>query len=309
MAVEIGTASGHLDLLDRLVAFLTTNPALVAANQQWTALRNITPAFDNADGLNGQQEVVLKGPGLAGVDEFFFGITAFKSDALDYYNWSMKGLVGYLGTVGHANQPGQSGSRFLHLWNQPIPYWFIASGRRVIIVAKISTVYQTAYLGAYLPYATPSQYPYPMLCGGSSSFANYRWSSVERMHRAFFDPNQSSLAVYYPDGSWLLPANFDPQDSSRPDWPNVGPYNGSDASQRDAITRIRDNIDGSYSTLPIRISTITPPAVLGELDGMYYVSGHNNASENIVQIDGVDHLVVQNTFRTERYNYAAIRLS
>ena len=35
MAVEIGMATSHSDLLLKLETFLTTNSELVAANQQW----------------------------------------------------------------------------------------------------------------------------------------------------------------------------------------------------------------------------------------------------------------------------------
>jgi hypothetical protein len=46
----------------------------------------------------------------------------------------------------------------------------------------------------------------------------------------------------------------------------------------------------------------------GEIDGVYAVSGFNNASENTVTIDGIPYLVVQNLHRTARYYYAAIKL-
>jgi hypothetical protein len=39
-------------------------------------------------------------------------------------------------------------------------------------------------------------------------------------------------------------------------------------------------------------------ANVGELDGVYFISGFGNASENTVTIGGVTYLVVQNCFRT-----------
>lgn len=44
MAVEIGMATSHSDLLLKLEKFLTTNSELVAANQQWESLRDNTAA-------------------------------------------------------------------------------------------------------------------------------------------------------------------------------------------------------------------------------------------------------------------------
>ena len=48
-----------------------------------------------------------------------------------------------------------------------IPYWFLADGRRVIIVAKITTVYEHAYLGFLDAYATPGEWTYPLVVGVS----------------------------------------------------------------------------------------------------------------------------------------------
>lgn len=73
MAYETGTATDYLDLLDKLRVFLTSNASLVAAGQQWQVLRWQT---DN----NGEKELILKAPGLAGTDNIYCGILT-KSDA------------------------------------------------------------------------------------------------------------------------------------------------------------------------------------------------------------------------------------
>ena len=49
-------------------------------------------------------------------------------------------------------------------------------------------------------------------------------------------------------------------------------------------------------------------ALYGEIDGLYHVSGFSNASENIVTIDGVNHLVLQDVATTGIGNYLALRL-
>jgi hypothetical protein len=45
------------------------------------------------------------------------------------------------------------------------------------------------------------------------------------------------------------------------------------------------------------------------LEGVYHVSGFNNAAENLITGGGVDHLVVQNVYRTSVRDYWALRLS
>lgn len=307
MAVQIGTAGNYLDLLDQLIVFLTTNSTLAAAGQTWQVKRDANPP---ALGHSGMREVQLMAPGLSGTEQWYSSIMAYENTLTDIYNWQLLGGVGYLASVDVDNQPGRSAYQYLHLVNSAIPYWFIANGRRVIVVAKISTTYQIAYIGAFLPYATPTQVPYPMFVGGSSSTSTFRWSNNSVTHKSFFDPSQYSSSVYYPDGTWQRPYNTNTNTpASRQQFINMSPYEGSGYT-REVYTLLRDNVDSSYSMYPIQI-TMTSPAnnVLGELDGMYATSGHNTASENLITVGGVDHLVVQDIFRTDRYNYCAIALA
>ena len=43
-----------------------------------------------------------------------------------------------------------------------MPYWFIANGRRFIVIVRVSSVYQSAYAGFILPYHLPNTF-YPAL--------------------------------------------------------------------------------------------------------------------------------------------------
>lgn len=56
MAYEIGTATGMEDLMDKMVTFLTANATLVAAGQQWEALRynkgNCAAVYGNMNAVN-----------------------------------------------------------------------------------------------------------------------------------------------------------------------------------------------------------------------------------------------------------------
>ena len=61
--------------------------------------------------------------------------------------------------------------------------------------------------------------------------------------------------------------------------------------------------DGSYPLLPLVL------AGLGEMDGCHAVPGFGNAAENLVRVGGIDHLVVQDVFRTGYGDYWALRLA
>jgi len=309
MAFEIGTATDYRDLLDRFHAFITTNPDLVAANQQWQALRWTTDAQN--------KELILKAPGLAGTEEIYCGIRTSESATSGYYLWDLGGFIGYNAANTFGGQPGAISGWLpkMSLWNTAIPYWFVANGRRAVVVAKISTVYQAAHLGFILPYATPGQYPYPLLIGGSMTGQRGRnYSLISPNHRHFTDPgedNQNSAntacMLRGPSGAWLPFQNryFNPYeyryDGRRPVWPGI----------YDRLSSLREAPDGTYVLTPIvlvQYNSASDHDLFGEIEGCYHISGFSNASENLINIGGVDHLVVQNVHRTGVGDYWALKL-
>ncbi|MEJ5169753.1 MAG: hypothetical protein WHU10_02095 [Fimbriimonadales bacterium] len=310
MAFEIGTASDYRDLLDRFHAFLTTHPNLVAAGQQWQALRWTTDAAT--------KELILKAPGLAGAEEIYCGIRAYENATAGYSMWDLNGFIGFNPANDFYTQPGAISGwlPMMSLWNTAIPYWFVANGRRAVVVAKISTVYQAAHLGFVLPYATPGQYPYPLLVGGSMTGQRGRnYSVTSPNHRHFVDPGEdgqnnanTACMLRGPSGAWLPFQNVAYSsseyryDGPRPVWPTNYTYLGN----------LREAPDGTYVLSPIVLTqnnSGTDHDLFGELEGVYHVSGFNNAAENLITVGGVDHLVVQNVYRTSVRDYWALRLS
>jgi hypothetical protein len=256
------------------------------------------------------RELHLKGPGLAASDEIFVSIRAFEDAAADWFNWGIQGAVGFDANLDFQGQPGAGADVYMHLWNDAIPYWFVANGRRFIVVAKVSTVYQACYGGLFLPYGTPAQYPYPIMIGGSSSNEAWRWSQIQDAnHRHFTDPGEFSLRVRYTDGAWHSFANWYFTSSRQPRTDrNVWPY----MPEYLLLDDVREAVDGSYPLLPLILTMADgQPArnVLGEIDGCFYVSGFGNAAENLITSGGVDHLVVQNVYMTSIRDYWALKLA
>lgn len=73
-------------------------------------------------------------------------------------------------------------------------------------------------------------------------------------------------------------------------------------------------LDGSYLLTPVMmlssdlLENTDPVGIWGVMDGIFHVSGYNNSAENIVQLGGVNHLVVQNVNRTAMNSYFAMAL-
>lgn len=311
MAYETGTASNQVDLINKIVAFATTNSTLVGLGQQWVDL-----------GVASGQTTGkwLRGPGMSGGDQIFAGIQAYVDTPNDTYCLDISGSHGFNASSNFASQIGQCPKSYVSCWNSSMPYWIVGNGQRIICVFKVSTTYHALYLGKILPYGTPSQYGYPFYVGGES-FAPLRWSDSSFGFRQFIDPGATSMSMNtgcylcYPDGSWQFFGNFYGSGSENQNTSNervIWPYAGGAlvATQYLRLREMRENIDGSYTLLPIILHASQPSRqVFGELDGCHYVSGFGNAAENIITISGQDYLVVQNIFRTARHNYWALKLA
>jgi hypothetical protein len=302
MAVESGTATDHDDLFDKLRAFLVaadpTGPA-------WTELNY------NA----GARTAIYLAPGLSATEEIHVGFGVVEDTGTDSFALTGWMFRSYNALLGHQSQPGHSGLGYHPVWDTSIPYWFIGNGQRVIVITKISTVYTASYLGKFLPYGVPGEYPQPYYMSMPQA-ANNRWSSTDESFRNFFDPgDHAGSKMLNPNGTWYEVGNFRQQSGSEAsnDSTNyIWPYAANLAVGSTAVTRwreLRQNLDDTVPVYPCVLLGEDPAVdVYGILDGVFACSGFSIASEDTIDIDSVDHLVIQNTYRTDRYYYAAMKL-
>lgn len=188
MAFTSGTATDYLDLLNRLKQFVTQD--MLPAGERWSVLRWVPgpPA-----------ELVLRGPGLAGTDQINVGI--LSEAGADYGNWKLRGFVGWNPAQTFDGQYNPSGTFYALLMASAMPYWIVANGRRIVMVAKTGTYYEMMHLGLFLPYATPGQYPYPLLVGGTYN-GSTRWSNSYTYRNHLPKSQGYSGAFYAPTGVW-----------------------------------------------------------------------------------------------------------
>ena len=290
MAFETGTitnASGsfslaHQNFLERLKNQLSSSVFMGAANV-WVVERYV---------VTGDFELIVRGPGLGGTDQIYMGIKLYHDVGADYYNCKVAGFTGYAPNNSFETQPGISGNLGVPLHNLSITYWLIANGQRFAVAAKVGTpVYESFYLGKFLPYATPGQYPYPVVAAGMlTSAALTRFSDTAQSMP--YKGNRVNLQMRFVDGVWKQPTAW--------------PWTNADIAG--ATVQLRESPTDTYPLLPV-ILTDTAPNIYGELDGIFHVSGFNNAVENLIQISGVDYLVMQDVYRTSHIDYYAMRLN
>lgn len=318
--VEIGEATDYEDLLDKLVTF-------AESTTWWTTLQDDS------------EMTCLQGEG-SGAEEIIVAFKKYSDVGTDAFGWYINGFSGYSSGLGFASQPGALqlpsglstvGYKAMPLWNDPIPYWFIVSSRRIIVVAKISTTYHSCYAGFFLPYHSPGQYPYPMMIGGSatpiSGTANIRFSDTNAQTTGFWtggganqgnSVQRAASAYRLPSGTWVTSTNGI-QNFVAGNYASSGYYMSGiypylcKSLYGPEIANWRETLDGEPVLTPLKIAvggngSSTFNGWLGEIDGAYHITGASHSVEDVVSIDGEDYLVVQDVYRTGTDNYCAIHI-
>jgi len=320
VATEIGTATDHYDLYNKLYDFLTANTELVAANQQWTEV------WSHADRVNPVVEpgtpsqFMLKAPGLAGNDNVYISFSLHDDQTADVQGFYMRAHDAPLdSSTVWDNHINTSPYVYTPMFSNQMPYWFVANGRRFVAVWKCSTIYEACSAGLFLPFSTPAGYPYPVYIGGSSE-TTIRFSEDRYTHTHFVDPGPRgktaddatsnstggrSLVARSPSGTW---PRFD---NGQNTWGACTyPYASADITSSNFLHKSRELLGGGYLLTPITLTMNLgyDRGAMGALEGVYHVAGWAQAAENILTVGGVDHLVVQNAYRTDLEAYWALAL-
>lgn len=238
-------------------------------------------------------ELIMKAHGLTGLEEIFMGFRTYHDVAADYYNIESSIMTGYVpGNVWWA-QPGQAYAGFA-AHNNRIDYWLSMNGQRIACGMKVGTpVYEHFYLGKFLPYSRPSQYPYPVVCGAMwAGSAAIRFS--ETTHDFYLRGNDARGKLRTP-GGWISMYCYP--------WGNT--FISGDSSSNTKL-QLRDTTN-EYPLLPVELHD-NAANLYGQLDGIHYISGFNNAVENTLTIAGIDYVVMQSVARTGHTDYYALRL-
>lgn len=313
-AVATGTATDFWAFYNALRDFLTTNADLVSASEQWTQIAGNTGTLTDSD-----YEYIVEGPGASGTDTIRVYVTASVSAVDGRYNIGLRGVTTYNSALDPSAQANMSGTVWVPLWNAgTIPYTFVGSGRRFIFHAQVSTVFEAGYAGFFLPFAIPSEYPYPLCVGGSTATETDLYSTSDVDHCHFVNPGNGSLKVLFPDNIWRDFTNFTQGAGNSQTWqvsrttaPWQSPWDATiSLYHRGSMATLREGFGGGYPLIPVTLQCVSPgDAVLGVLDGCYWTPGIGNTAGNVVTVDSVDHLVIQNVSRTDNFQgYWALAL-
>nr|DAI43074.1 MAG TPA: hypothetical protein [Caudoviricetes sp.] len=325
MAYEVGTASNAGDLLLKLETFLTTNPALVAANQQWQSMKDsvvnpYTQTYDMAAAQKWQLHRCFVGKGLDGRDNIVVPMALYVEQAQTYYtlcawtarSWDKtKSMSEQFTTTGVTNNQS-----CMSLWNAQIPYWFFANGRRFIVIAKIANRYMSLYAGFVMPCGTDREYSYPLYVGANHTtvYRSYQHDSLTA-NGSFWRPAvdtddvRCSGAIVNPQGLIVRCSAQQLRNARTGSDPNgfmnqlayVFPYHYGNY--------IGKTPDNNYVLKPIElVQAHGAYQCLGWLDNAFYISGFENSPESIVTVNGEQYICFPSMVSNTHNDYCAIKM-
>ena len=218
MSFTTGTATDYKNLLEKLRDYITGVDVSPNVDRGWVLLKDTSITSPQPS----VYEMIFQGHGDSSpAKEIFFGIQTYEDAPTGYYNWDVKGFTGYNATspeTAFASQPGISPDCYVPLQNTTITYWFYVTGRRVCMIAKTGTAYQFMYCGFIDPFATDSEYPYPLMIMGSSYLVTQKFSDNDIEYASSSNPagtsdttpgaSHSSGYLRFTDGQWYGVKNY-----------------------------------------------------------------------------------------------------
>lgn len=205
-------------------------------------------------------------------------------------------------------------STHAHLLNtNTIAYWIVAHGGRVILMTRVSGIYEISYIGFGLPYETPTNHPHPLIVAAPSNSTSRLFSDTNSAYRNPYEPGPLGVEVMIPSGLWREISNRDSSTSVDGGTAGAGtgkvwPYAFENTGANGLSVLLREAVDGTRPILPAVIVNGPDAHTWGEFDGIHWTSGFGNSPESLTRIGALDYIAIPNVFRTSAWHYGAVAL-
>jgi len=305
-----GTSTDYHDLLDDLQTWLVGTAG-------WTQKAWVHPV-----GIDQTWTLQLEAPGNGATARVYVNIDTVCNIGNGTYSWRLYGATGYSAGIGLPLQQGAGGPALFNLSQNSISYWFYANDRRFIVIAKTGTNYMSCYCGFILPFALPSEYPFPLAIIGSypvealPSVNNARNSSIA-------DPGSDGAAWYRrrTTETWIQIKNHGNSSSSV--YPVVGarafmwPHKTGRNSPSGVTTNPNYWSSGGFNNMKLNANDEAPliqchivdtenRTIVGALDGVYSTTGFNRSTEQEVTNGSRTFTLFQRAFRNSAGDFFAV---
>jgi len=240
------------------------------------------------DGTSANRYVFLRGPGLTGNDPVWVGLDTYQSVSSGYYNVAVGVATNYLSSQTYYNQP-QMKRIGVPLFYDRIDYWISLNAQRIVFVCKVGqNYYEHGYMGKFIPYCSPIQYPYPVFVGGMFGYYSSESYILQNQSYAYTSYHEVPyVGSYYNgqvyssfDGTWRL-ANKQ----------TLG-YLGITLNNKKPVY----NID-----LTLRYNQTSTAGIYGTLDGVYMIQSDYDEiyPEDTITVNEVNYIAFPSRNSTE----------
>ncbi len=303
---SVAQFAGASGLMQTAVTWLTSDSG--TAGKDWTQqyMRN-TRDNTNVDEPFGSdcQECILTNDGITGSETVVVGIREWKYTTDGAYGWDLNCYNYYNADMAwNANQTehGRTGydTDWEHWTQMPVVplldgtiyYWIFSNSQRFVIIAKVSSNYESCYLGFGRRFGSPNDYPYPM-CALGSGFGNIKYSTQTDVRQYIannYGTNDYGRLVIDPGGSYVAVDDIEmaPRFYFDASGGTVGP---TLTTQRHLCT-------------PVYVNDVGAGQCYMDLDGVLHITSSGIQSEDRIAVSGIKYFVFQNCHRTNYYDFA-----
>lgn len=297
---------------------IPSNPVSVTGGSGSGATFNMTYDFITTLDMT----LSLQAPGNGASARVYLNFETLHNEGNAYYSWRLYGATAYDAGEAFGSMPGAGGPTYFNLWQNTIDYWFYANDRRVIVVAKCSTNYMSMYAGFFLPYALPSEYPFPLAL--IASYPEIQAADVNNARNSMIaDPGGDGAAWYRrrTTETWVelqnqssSAASIAPKTGQRPFvWPHKTgrtPYSGTGTNPNywgpDGFHTMKLNANSESVLFQCQIIDLDDYTIVGALEGVFSTTGFNRATEQQLTVDTRTFRLFQRAFRNQPGDFFAV---
>lgn len=260
-------------------------------------------------------EYVFRYQGFGNFDDSLMGISMVQNKGDNVYSIRMDSFAAH-SPESRVGEQYETRSTFLSLRSTPMQMHANINERRLCAGIHLGGLDATLYVGHFLPYATPEEYPYPVLMAG----ANDRGRAASFSGNASIAARAPGTRLRTPDGEWYelghtTPPNF-ARSSTTPHW-QVEPCGVLGWAQLTSW-RFRQPVNGVYTLTPMIIvgnnvdwdGTMRTNYTLGELEGFNWIPSDEVVSgTTFTDAEGRDFRIFQSYGYTAQADYTALRIN
>ena len=304
---SVAQFAGASGLLQTAVTFLTSDGG--TPGKDWTQqyMRNTRDAT-NVDEPFGStcKECILTNTGLTGSETVIVGIREWQYTTEGAYAWDINCYTYYNADMAwNANQTEHGRTGYDATWehwtqlpvvpftNGTLYYWIFSNSQRFVIITKVSSNYETCYLGFGRRFGSPNDYPYPCVALGSG-YGNIKYSTQTDVRQYIvnnYGTNDYGRLVIDPGGGYVAVDDIEmaPRFYFDATGGTVGP----------TLTLNRHLLTPAY------VNDVGAGQCYMDLDGVMHVTSSGVQSEDRIN-SGLKYFVFQNCHRTNYYDFACV---